>query len=117
MFMAEIGLMRKLSHPYIVRYLGCGVITGTETPGGPKQHFIAVVSTPLPDCSTLSPPMCAVTTAPHAMCCDCYRIYRHVFTRHALTLHAPIAESVRGASAGARCNWLHTPPPRPLAPL
>ena len=31
--------MRKLSHPYIIRYLGCGVLPDADT----KQKYIAVV--------------------------------------------------------------------------
>ena len=43
MFMAEIGVMRRLSHPYIIRYLGCGVIKESQPDGMPPKHFIAVV--------------------------------------------------------------------------
>eukprot|EP00892_Ulva_mutabilis_P009310 jgi/Ulvmu1/6751/UM030_0086.1 len=42
MFMAEIGIMRKLSHPYIIRYLGCGIVTEKQPGGSPDKHFMAV---------------------------------------------------------------------------
>lgn len=42
MFMAEIGIMRKLSHPYIIRYLGCGIIADRQA-DGTEKHFMAVV--------------------------------------------------------------------------
>lgn len=45
MFMAEMGVMRKLSHPYITRYLGCGMLTeelGNESEGDPHS-YIAIV--------------------------------------------------------------------------
>lgn len=52
MFMAEIGIMRKLSHPYIIRFLGCGVITEqpalSAAPGTAPKHFLAVVRPPPP---------------------------------------------------------------------
>jgi hypothetical protein len=41
MFMAELGVMRKLSHPYIVRYLGCGVLTEKSASG--NKNYIAIV--------------------------------------------------------------------------
>ena len=63
MFMAEIGLMRKLSHPYIVRYHGCGVITHAQPNGGPPKHFIAVVSPPFPPS-----PRLGVSSAGSAIC-------------------------------------------------
>ena len=47
MFMAELGVMRKLSHPYIVRYLGCGVLTEDPgVPGATSKNHIAIVRLP-----------------------------------------------------------------------
>lgn len=43
MFMAEIGIMRKLSHPYIIRFLGCGVLNEAAAPGTPVRQVLAVV--------------------------------------------------------------------------
>ena len=37
MFLAEVDVMRRLSHPNIIRYLGCGVIDE----GG--ESYLAVV--------------------------------------------------------------------------
>jgi serine/threonine protein kinase len=45
LFMAEIGVMSKLAHPYIAKYLGCGMLA--EEPGKQSsqnaQHHIAIV--------------------------------------------------------------------------
>lgn len=40
MFMAELHILRKLSHPYIIRYLGCGVLTEK---GSPPRQYISIV--------------------------------------------------------------------------
>lgn len=42
-FMAELHIMRKLSHPYIARYLGCGVMTEKGRPGTPPRQYISIV--------------------------------------------------------------------------
>lgn len=45
MFMAELGVMRKLSHPYIVRYLGCGMLSEDPEKGSSEDphNYIAIV--------------------------------------------------------------------------
>ena len=48
MFMAELGVMRKLSHPYIARYLGCGVLTEPPVAGAKPKSYIAIVRLPPP---------------------------------------------------------------------
>lgn len=37
MFLAEVDIMRRVSHPNIIHYLGCGVLTENDEP------YIAVV--------------------------------------------------------------------------
>jgi serine/threonine protein kinase len=41
MFLEELAVMKKLSHPYIIRYLGCGVMT--EEDDGHTSRQIAIV--------------------------------------------------------------------------
>jgi serine/threonine protein kinase len=41
MFLAELGVMKKLSHPYIIRYLGCGILTEKDSAG--TKNYIAIV--------------------------------------------------------------------------
>ena len=48
MFMAELGVMRKLSHPYIARYLGCGMMAGAPQEAGAEEphSYLAIVRPP-----------------------------------------------------------------------
>jgi serine/threonine protein kinase len=50
LFMAEIGVMRKLSHPYIVHYLGCGMLSEKPANGASEnpKSYIAIVRFPFP---------------------------------------------------------------------
>jgi hypothetical protein len=100
MFMAELGIMRKLSHPYIIRYIGCGVLKDNHAEGPPK-HYIAVVR-------LLWLPACMVCM--HARCGDEppqpqlgrlsaeWQMLLHSQRRHA---SVPCMASMHGQHAGA----------------
>lgn len=52
-FVAELGMLRSVAHPHLLRYLGCGIHSEKQPDGTTPTRYLAIVC---PRCSPLSYP-------------------------------------------------------------